>query len=261
MADTMLKVENLTKQFGGLTAVNDLSLTVERGVIHALIGPNGSGKTTTLSMIAGALEPTSGKIFYNDTLISDLPAFKVARHGVGRTFQNIRLFPSMTTLDNVMVGGHNLSKVGITRFLVDIHSARSEEKQLIEKAEHVLDMLDMLHLKDEYVKNLPYGRQKVLELGRTMMSDPDLILLDEPAAGLNPTERADFVKILVRLHEEEKKTLFLIEHNMDVVMTISERITVLNFGKKIAEGSPKEIQDDDEVIKAYLGERYKKQAN
>ena len=255
---TILQIENVTKRFGGLTAVDNLSINVEEKGIHALIGPNGSGKTTTLNLIAGVLKSTEGIIKFNSETISTLPEFKIARSGIGRTFQNIKLFSSMTALENVMIGGHCDVKSGLLRFLFDIKTARKEEKALKEKAEEVLNFLGMYNFKDELVKNLPYGRQKVIELGRTLIGNPCLILLDEPAAGLNPSERVEFVSLLIKLCEQGK-TLFLIEHNMDVVMKISHQITVLNFGAKIAEGNPNEIQNNDEVIKAYLGNKFKKQ--
>lgn len=252
---TILQLEHVTKRFTGLVAVNDLSMSVEKNSIHALIGPNGSGKTTTLNMIHGARKATEGKITFKGQEITDMPTYKIVRMGMGRTFQNIKLFDSMSVLDNMMIGGHSETRFGLLRSVFDIPGAGKEEKRLRESAEEILNFLNMYSLKDEIVKNLPYGNQKVLELGRTLMTDPDLILLDEPAAGLNPAERIQFVTLLSKLHEKGK-TLFLIEHNMDVVMTISDRITVLNFGAKIVEGTPKEVQNNAEVIKAYLGKKY-----
>lgn len=251
----ILTLKNVTKQFGGLTAVNDLSTEVEEHSIHALIGPNGAGKTTATNMIEGVFPPTSGQIFYRDTEITHMNTHEIARLGIGRTFQNIKLYDTMTALENVMVGGHQLTKMGLTASVFDFMGLRREDKMLREKAEHLLDYVGLSSIRSEFVKNLPYGNRKVLEVARALMMDPDLLLLDEPAAGLNPSERADFIQLLYRIHDSGT-TLFFIEHNMDVVMSISTQITVVNFGAKIAEGTPVEIQNNPEVIKAYLGERY-----
>ena len=251
----ILTLKNITKQFGGLTAVNDLSMTVEEHSIHALIGPNGAGKTTATNMIEGVFPPTSGQIFYRDTEITNMNTHEIARLGIGRTFQNIKLYNTMTALENVMVGGHQLTKMGLVQSVFNYKGLRAEEKMLREKAEMLLDYVGLYNTRDELVKNLPYGNRKVLEVARAMMMDPKLLLLDEPAAGLNPSERAEFIQLLYRIHDQGT-TLFFIEHNMDVVMSISKMITVVNFGAKIAEGTPTEIQNNPEVIKAYLGERY-----
>ena len=252
----MLELKNITKKFGGLTAVNDLSMTVMEHEIHALIGPNGAGKTTATNMIEGVFHPTSGQIFFKGHEITNLKTHEIARLGIGRTFQNIKLYDTMTALENVMVGGHQLTKLDLFPSIINPKGLMDEEKMLKEKAEMLLDYVGLHSIKDEYVKNLPYGNRKVLEVARALMTDPELLLLDEPAAGLNPSERAEFVDLLMRIHSEGK-TLFFIEHNMDVVMNVSHRITVVNFGAKIAEGTPQEIQTNPEVIKAYLGERYK----
>lgn len=255
MADTILKLDHITKRFGGLTAVNDLSMEVKEHEIHALIGPNGAGKTTCTNMIEGVYPPTEGHIYFKDQEITGLPTHKIARYGIGRTFQNIKLYDTMTALENVMVGGHELTKMGLVASIFNPKGLQKEEEMLQEKAEAMLNYIGLYNIRNEYVKNLPYGNRKLLEVARSLMMDPQLLLLDEPAAGLNPSERADFIKILMRIHDDGK-TLFFIEHNMDVVMHVSQRITVVNFGAKIAEGTPEEIQTNPEVIKAYLGSKY-----
>lgn len=256
MMEPVLKLEHVTKRFSGLVAVNDLSLEMPKNCIHSLIGPNGSGKTTTVNMITGVLPVSDGKIFYGDTQISGKPVFQIARLGIGRTFQNLKLFSSMSVLENLMIDAHQMTRIGLIQFLVDLRGEKREEKLLIERAEEVLEEIGMADLRHEKVKNLAYGKQKMTELGRALMMKPDLLILDEPAAGLNPSERREFVDILLKTHEKGID-LFLIEHNMDVVMNISTKITVLNFGAKIAEGNPYEIQNNDEVIRAYLGDKYK----
>lgn len=253
----ILTVENLTKKFSGLTAVNNLSFTMKERTIHSLIGPNGSGKSTTINMCTGALPITSGTIKFRDEVISGLVLHQIASKNIGRTFQNLKLFGSMTVKENLMVGMQAQMTDNIFKFLVNPKSAKAEEKRAEERALEVLDYIGMYKYKDETVKNLAYGQQKLTELGRSIMTSPKLLFLDEPAAGLNPSERVDFVKILLKVFDDGVD-LFLIEHNMDVVMNISNYITVINFGSKIAEGTPKEIQNNDEVIAAYLGSQFKK---
>ncbi|MCX7027158.1 MAG: ABC transporter ATP-binding protein [Spirochaetes bacterium] len=252
----ILRLENVTKQFGGLTAINNLSMSIESGTIHALIGPNGAGKTTATNIIEGVYPLTSGKVYFRESDITGMPTHEIARHGLGRTFQNIKLYNTMTTLENIMVGGHQLAKLGLLPSLVRMREFNREEKMLEEKADYLIDYVGLSGIRNEYVKNLPYGNKKVLEIARALMTDPELLLLDEPAAGLNPSERSSFIDLLKRIHDNGK-TLFLIEHNMDVVMNISQKITVINFGAKIAEGTTREIQNNPDVIKAYLGVRYK----
>ncbi len=257
--DTVLQVRGLTKKFSGLTAVNDLSFDVKKRTIHSLIGPNGSGKSTTINMITGALPITSGTIVYNGETVSGLPMHEVALKGVGRTFQNLKLFTSMTVKENLMVGMHAQLKTGFFKFLLSPGAAEREERAAEQKALEVIEYLGLYNQRDEIVKNLPYGQQKLTELGRSIMTSPRLLFLDEPAAGLNPSERVKFIDVLLKVFEDGID-LFLIEHNMDVVMSISNYITVINFGKKIAEGTPAQIQNNDDVITAYLGDKYKKKS-
>jgi len=258
MGECILKLTGVTKKFGGLTAVNDVSLNMEANTIHSLIGPNGAGKTTTVNLITGVYPVTSGKIEFMGEDITGLPTYKVARKGIGRTFQNIKVFPTMTLLENVMIGGHRDTKLNPLQTIFNIRKAGEEEKELREKAENVLNELGLYEIRNRTIKNLPYGRQKISEIARAMMTEPKLILLDEPAAGLNPSERAELIQVIEKTHESGY-SYFLIEHNMDVVMSMSDRITVLNFGQMIAEGTPDEIKNNDDVITAYLGDAYVKQ--
>ncbi len=253
----ILQIRNLVKNFGGLTAVNKLTMDITDNNIHALIGPNGSGKTTTINMISGVLSANSGEIIYNGKNIVGNTTDEITRMGVVRTFQNIKLFNSMNVIENVMVGGHVFTSINMSQSLLNFKKRREEEKLLQEKAGQILNYIHMYKVRNENVKNLPYGQQKMLEIGRALMSEPKLLLLDEPAAGLNPTERVELINILEKIFSKGIK-LLLVEHNMDVVMNLCHRITVLSFGTKIAEGNPSEIQNDAEVVKAYLGKRYKK---
>jgi branched-chain amino acid transport system ATP-binding protein len=252
----ILKLDNVVKSFSGLVAVRDLSFEMRERSIHALIGPNGSGKTTTVNMITGVFPTTSGEIFYQDARISGRPTHVIARLGIGRTFQNLKLFGSMSVLENMMVGGHQLTHLGIVGFILSFGGAGREEKSLKEKAEEVLNFIGLYDVKSENVRSLPYGKQKMVELGRALMTAPKLLLLDEPAAGLNASERKEFVDIILKTFATGID-IFLIEHNMDVVMNMSDRITVLDFGAKIAEGPPAEIRNNNEVIKAYLGDKFR----
>lgn len=253
----ILRLEKITKRFSGLTAVSDVSFAMKARTIHALIGPNGAGKTTTINMITGVYPQTEGMIYYEGKCVDGMKVHDRARLGLGRTFQNLKLFRSMTVLENLMVGGHQLTKVGLWKSMFDFAGSRRDEALLRERAEAVLEEIGMEEYRDANVNNLSYGRQKMTDLGRALMTDPKLLLLDEPAAGLIPSERREFIDIILRLFDKGID-IFLIEHNMDVVMNISTYITVLNFGQKIAEGVPAEIQNNDLVIKAYLGDQFRK---
>jgi branched-chain amino acid transport system ATP-binding protein len=252
----VLRIEHLTKRFGGLCAVNDLSLNMSSRTIHALVGPNGSGKSTTINMITGSYPATSGRVYHGDTDITNRPPYDISATGINRTYQNLKLYPSLTVKENLMVGMHSKTTQGFASFIVNPFRAAQEEREISERADNMLDHIGIYNLRDEYVSNIAYGRQKMTELGRALMNEPTLLFLDEPAAGLNPSERVEFVNLLLKVFESGID-LFLIEHNMDVVMNISHRITVINFGAKIAEGTPREIQSNPDVISAYLGNRYK----
>jgi branched-chain amino acid transport system ATP-binding protein len=255
--ENVFQIENLTRCFGGLVAVDNVSFEMQARTIHSLIGPNGAGKTTIISMINGTLPVTSGHIHFYGREITDMKTHKISQMGIARTFQNIKLFESLTVEENLMLGGDCLfGRDNIVKFLFTPRRQRSLEQAASEVACEIMNNLEIYSLRYETVSSLAYGRKKVVELARALMSNPKLILLDEPAAGLNPSERREFIE---QLHEtfESGIDLFIIEHNMDVVMNLSDKITVVNFGKKIAEGTPDEIRNNEQVIKAYLGERYK----
>lgn len=248
-----LRLENVTMNFGGLTAVNNLNMDVEKGKIVALIGPNGAGKTTVFNMITGVYTPSSGNILYRDQKITGLKPDKITGRGIGRTFQNIRLFKDLTVLDNILIANHLHVKSNFVSSALRMPWAVKEEAHMVKKSEMLLDRLGLLHLKHEISSSLPYGEQRKLEIARALATDAQLLLLDEPAAGMNPSETNELTQFIRSVRDEFKLTVLMIEHHMDLVMEISEKIYVLDFGQLIAQGTAEEINNNQRVIEAYLG--------
>lgn len=251
---SFFKTEHLVMRFGGLVAVDDFNLELSQGDLVGLIGPNGAGKTTIFNMITGVLKPTSGKIYFKDRDITGKRPDVITALGIARTFQNIRLFKDLSLIDNVLVSYHVRLKSNIFEAIFKLPNYNRQENFMYDEAMELLKKVELDHLVEEKAGSLPYGEQRRLEIARALATHPKLLLLDEPAAGMNPQETLDLMKFIKQIREDFDLTIFLIEHDMKVVMGICEKIWVLDYGKTIAIGTPSEIQNNPEVIKAYLGE-------
>ncbi|MEP0804141.1 MAG: ABC transporter ATP-binding protein [Chloroflexota bacterium] len=256
----LLETKDVIKRFGGLTAVNKMNFTLEKGQIASIIGPNGAGKTTFFNTLTGIYKPEEGSIEFNGHSLVGLRPDQVAERGIARTFQNIRLFGSMTVIENILVGMHTQLKQRGTDILFRTKTFHEEEAEAEARAKELMDYVGLKNVGNELARNLPYGGQRRIEIARALAANPTLILLDEPTAGMNPNETEEAIKLFRRIRDERGVTVLLIEHDMRVVMNISERISVMDYGEKIAEGTPAQIRSNQRVIEAYLGREAAAQA-
>ncbi|HPF16308.1 MAG TPA: ABC transporter ATP-binding protein [Thermotogota bacterium] len=250
---SLMEVKDITVRFGGLIATSQITMDIEQGKIHSLIGPNGAGKTTMFNVITRVIKPNEGEILFDGESLLKLKPHEIIQSGIARTFQNLEIFKMMTVRDNFLVGEHVNINTRLTNEIFQTKRALSEESRSNDKASQIAEFLGLKNRLNSLTGMLPYGLQKMVEIGRALISSPRLLLLDEPAAGLNPSE-TEFLKEVIREIKAQGVTILLVEHDMSLVMDISDYITVMNFGKKIAQGIPQEIRTDPEVIKAYLGE-------
>lgn len=257
---SVLSLKNVTKKFGGLTAVDKVSFNIEQGEIFGLIGPNGAGKTTIFNLITAIYSITEGEICFNDKRLVNLKPFEIANLGITRTFQNIRLFKKLTAYDNVLTACHKSADYNIFKPILRFGKFKEQEDVLIKKTDELLKLMGLWDYKDIVASNLPYGLQRKLEIARALALDPKLLLLDEPAAGMNPEETMQLLDLIKEIREKFDLTVLIIEHHMDLIMGVCDRIFVLNFGIPLALGTPKEIQGDSRVIEAYLGKEENKYA-
>ncbi len=251
--NTLLKLEDINLRFGGVQALVDIHLDVQEKEILAIIGPNGAGKTSLLNCINGFYRPQEGKIFFQGQLITEMPPYKIAQLGISRTFQNIQLYTGLSVQDNILAGRHIFFKTGMLSAAIFFGKCRGEEVAHRKVVEDIIDFLEIEVIRKQIVGVLPYGLRKRVDLGRALALEPKLLLLDEPMAGMNREEKEDMARFILDIYEEREIPMMLIEHDMEVVMDIADRVVVLDFGRKIAEGSPEEIRKNENVIKAYLG--------
>ncbi len=249
----ILELEKVSQEFGGLRAVDGVNMQVDEKEIYGIIGPNGAGKTTLFNIITGIYVPIAGKLIFKGNVLNRIAPYDIARLGIARTFQNIRLFDKLSVLDNVRVGCHGVTHSGFWSGILGLPGSRKEEKMILERSQQLLEKVGLYDKRYEYADNLAYGEQRRLEIARAMALDPSLLLLDEPGAGMNSAEKDELRELIYQIRDEHNLTIILVEHDMNLVMNICQRIAVLDYGRKIAEGTPDQIKNDENVIQSYLG--------